>query len=148
MAYDHRIPSQAELRSFSMVWLRAIALAWTACWEWNEGRVKATECKKSSCAGCKFRKELLANPAVALEEWLNYRLPFAINFKVDFAEKLIIGEGARGKDISWDGKQWGKLIPRTHIQFSLLEKPKEEYDEAIAIAAFVSSGPAYLFTCC
>lgn len=153
MAYDSRIPSEADFRAVSMVWLRAIALAWTACWEWKDGVAHVVQCGNADHVGCKFRDDLFRDPARALEEWFNYALPFAVNFKVESAEKLLEQPDMGPSDITWRPAagsapaHWGPRMPWTHFQFSLVTKP-EKYDEAIAIAAFVSSGPAYLFTCC
>jgi hypothetical protein len=88
-----------------MVWLRAIALAWSARWSKNEesssvtaahveladGRYK-THCTEKDCqcyTGCRFLADLLNNPAEALEEWFGYKSPFAINFRVKLPDDLV-----------------------------------------------------------
>jgi ribosomally synthesized peptide (two-chain TOMM family) len=128
MAYDSNNPDYAALRGLSMVWLRAVALAWT-----------------DDEVGKKFRALLRDDPERALEEYFNYKCPFSIKLRVNTAEPTTEHPGwvpAKG------GKPGYWKLPPNKIVFGVPSKPAPIYDEAVALAAYVEGGPSYLFSCC
>jgi len=133
MAYNQTIPSFEELRALSLVYLRAIALAWE---DSDEGR--------------KFKRLLVNHTEQALEEYFNYTCPFSINLEVresppDRHSRWVpTATDQAGKTVPghWVG------LPPNEIDFGLPNKPAPMFDEAIALAAYVDDGPCYLFSCC
>lgn len=73
----------------------------------------------------------------ALEKWFGYKCPWNINLRVK-------DNGGKWKAKE---KRWKKL-DRNKIIIGLPQKPAENKDQAIALAAYNDSGPTYLFTCC
>lgn len=127
MAYDNRIPSYEDLRAFSLVYMRAVALAWD-----------------DSETGRTFKSLFLDRPEQALEQYFNYKCPWAINLVVREACAEDPGSG-------WDPKAGiaGKWrLPRNRVVFGIPTKPEAPLSEAIGLAAYTDSGPNYLFSCC
>lgn len=133
MALNQRTPSYEDLRGLSIVYVRAIALAWT-----------------DDDVGRKFRQQLMTDGLKALEEYFNYVCPFSID--------LEFRETPPESRASWvpttkapDGKivpgYWSALPPN-EIVYNLPTQPAKMYDEAIALSSYIDGGPGYLFSCC
>ena len=127
MAYENEIPSYEDLRSFSEVYLRAVALAWD-----------------ESDTGRKFKAMFLENAELALEEYFNYKCPWAVDLKVREAEKE--DPKAGWKPNEGHGGRW--QLPRNRVVFGIPSRPEAPLSEAIGVAAYVDGGRTYLFSCC
>lgn len=132
MAYNNSVPSYETILEFQEVYLRAIALVWRD--EFENGD-KAT-----------MRDEFKADPMKFLQMQFNYNCSWNIDLEVeDTPEKcrwVPSEEGECGKAGKW------KNLPANSMLFGFPNKPKDELDQGIALAAYNDSGPMYLFTCC
>jgi len=135
MAYDNAIPSYESILEFQEVYLRAIALIWRDEYEAEEKGEEPT-----------LRKEFEEDPMTFLQMQFNYNCPWNINLEVESTPdscKWIPSEpGECGKAGKWEN------LPPNGMLFGFPNKPKDELDEGIALAAYNDSGPVYLFTCC
>ncbi|AOK30611.1 hypothetical protein WS67_15665 [Burkholderia singularis] len=84
-----------------------------------------------------FKAALLENPQDAIERYLNYRCPWIVDLKITEA----------GPECGWDAQAQRWNLPRNAITFGVPKRP-ELAEQAIALAAYNDSGPAYLFSCC
>jgi ribosomally synthesized peptide (two-chain TOMM family) len=165
MAYNNNIPSYHDLRALSIVWLRAIALAWEYLQPEHQDNPKAK----------RFLDLLKADTRQALTEYFNYQCPFSVNLEVfaliwenDSSDKgrkrprrmgpgPVAGQWNAATSKTAKGK-WS-ILPPNQIIFhlptrptpptsSLPTSPTPMGDEAIALAAYADSGSNYLFSCC
>lgn len=165
--YNNEIPSYSTLLEFQEIYLRAIALAWRESVDDCE-RMTEHECHNH----CKqhvdcFRREFRDDPFMALAKWFNYKCPWNVDLKVseltDEQKKTCRWDNWAECDVcakrkncdesvkcSKRGKSrysWG-IVPKNTVTIGLPNKPSDDKDHAIALAAYSDSGPTYLFTCC
>ena len=121
MPRDHRLPSQEQLLEFSEVYLRAIAQAWE---------------------NPEFKAELLRDSGQALQKYFGYICPWSV--------KLTVKEPPahyKGWHQAQDG-QWKWDLPDAAIKIGVPTAPAALEEQAVALAAYNSAGPTYLFSCC
>lgn len=132
MAYDNNIPSYEEIRALSIVYLRAVALAW-----------------QDDEVGQRFKKFLFRDTNQALTNYFNYQCPFSVKFGI---QETLPDQHATWIPTKHEGGKivpghWSGLLPN-ELVYLVPNKPEPMYDEAIALSAYVASGPNYLFSCC
>lgn len=136
MAYNNNIPSYHDLRGLSIVWLRAIALAW----EYQEllsgqdlldksGRpVKniPSDSTPEIFKAARFLNLLTVNVLQALAEYFNYQCPFSVNLKANLGtpnpaawNKTTTGGSGKPTPGDWD---WS-CVPPNQINFHLPSNP-------------------------
>ncbi|HEX3477186.1 MAG TPA: BMA_0021/BMA_0022 family TOMM bacteriocin, partial [Kofleriaceae bacterium] len=93
-----------------------------------------------------FIEALKSNTMQALQRYFNYQSPFTVDLELQPTRqgKWVSAQMVDGKPVPG---HWADLPPN-ELVFNVPTKPEPIFEEAIAAAEYIDSGPNYLFSCC